>query len=68
MYKVFDGSAIMAIGQQTLLLQFVNICSSTFEFEGMLVQEYIAEALDSQPPDEWGIEDESERDTDINME
>jgi len=35
MYKVFDGSAIMAIG--------------------MLVQEYIAEALDPQPPDEWGI-------------
>jgi hypothetical protein len=33
----------------------------------MLVQEYIAEALDPQPPDEWGKEDEMD-DTDINME
>jgi len=33
MYKVFDGSAILAIG--------------------MLVQEYIAEVLDPQPPAEW---------------
>jgi hypothetical protein len=32
----------------------------------MLVQEYIAEALDPQPPDEWGKEDKG--DTDINME
>ena len=31
MYKVFDGSAIMAIGKQTLLLRFVNICPSTFD-------------------------------------
>jgi len=46
MYKVLDGSAIMAIG--------------------MLVQEYIAEALDPQPPDEW--RKEYERDTGINME
>ena len=34
-------------------------------FKGMLVQEYIAEALDSQPPDEWGNEDEWD-DMDIN--
>ena len=34
----------------------------------MLVQEYIAEALDPQPPDEWGREDEPETDdVDINI-
>ena len=33
----------------------------------MLVQEYIAEALDPQPPDEWGREDEPESDVDINI-
>ena len=34
----------------------------------MLIQEYIAEALDPQPPDEWGREDESDVDININME
>lgn len=35
----------------------------------MLVQEYIAEALDHQPPDEWGTEDEREdADNNINTE
>ena len=35
MYKVLDGSAIMAIGQRTLpLLRFVNICPSTFDSKG----------------------------------
>jgi hypothetical protein len=32
MYKVLDGSAIMAIGQQTL--RFVDICPSTFDSKG----------------------------------
>ena len=49
------------------------MCPSTFDSKGMLVQEYIAEALDPQPPDEWEDEDESgedadESDTDVDME
>ena len=75
MYKVFDGSAIMAIGQQILyhLRICKNMCPSTFDSKGMLVQEYIAEALDPQPPDEWEDEDESgededESDMDVDME
>ena len=69
MYKMFDGSAIMAIGQQNFLsfTNFLNISSFNFlDSKGMLVQEYIAEALDSQPPDEWETADDEERDeTDI---
>ena len=34
----------------------------------MLVQEYIAEALDPQPPDEWGNEDERDDTDNNNME
>lgn len=49
MYKLMDGTALMAIGEELLPQRIFGLLS----FEGVLLQEHVAHLLEPDIPDEW---------------
>ncbi|PSR78319.1 hypothetical protein PHLCEN_2v7441 [Hermanssonia centrifuga] len=49
MYKIFDGSALVAIGRRSR----VTLSSSLTRWPGMLLQEHVTDLLSTRIPDGW---------------